>query len=289
MFKFNFMDGDVEGESPDGDSPKQEVQPQCRPCKEISVDSRDKGMCESVQFHEFKVSVDIVLWKAVNPVTDLPFGAAAGSALETDLIPGEYEGGYKVWECSTDLCRYIASNANFPGKRVIELGCGQGLVGITAFAVGAEEVHFQDYDEAVIENLTVPAVMRNLLDMEKKVSTKEQVIGARFFAGDWGTMGRDILAPLGLVNQYDVVLTTETIYSEHSSIRLLNCIKSCMKRDGICLLAAKSFYFGVGGGVRGFQNIVELDGTLCYRSLLVIDDGKSNRREILELKFKEIK
>ncbi|KAL3822310.1 hypothetical protein ACHAXA_002625 [Cyclostephanos tholiformis] len=27
----------------------------------------------------------------------------------TDLIPGVYEGGLKVWECSLDLCRYLAS------------------------------------------------------------------------------------------------------------------------------------------------------------------------------------
>jgi hypothetical protein len=28
---------------------------------------------------------------------------------ETDLIPGVYEGGLKVWECSLDLCRYLLS------------------------------------------------------------------------------------------------------------------------------------------------------------------------------------
>lgn len=35
---------------------------------------------------------------------------------------------------------------------------------------------------------------------------------------------------------------------------------------GVVLIAAKSFYFGVGGGVAGFQRLVEADGTLqCER------------------------
>ena len=30
------------------------------------------------------------------------------SLADTDLIPGVYEGGLKVWECSLDLCRHLA-------------------------------------------------------------------------------------------------------------------------------------------------------------------------------------
>jgi hypothetical protein len=77
----------------------------------------------------------------------------------TDLIPGVYEGGLKVWECSVDLCRFLASviektrhtgvnlddsvEANTdldaitqavkmsisPGGSTLELGCGHGLPG----------------------------------------------------------------------------------------------------------------------------------------------------------------
>lgn len=28
---------------------------------------------------------------------------------KTDVIPGVYEGGLKVWECSVDLCRFLAA------------------------------------------------------------------------------------------------------------------------------------------------------------------------------------
>ncbi len=79
---------------------------------------------------------------------------------ETDIIPGKYEGGLKVWECSIDLCNYLAeqissfyvhqakdrqhasdnmmdleyeNDVHFlcsgRGGNVIELGCGHGLPG----------------------------------------------------------------------------------------------------------------------------------------------------------------
>eukprot|EP00584_Thalassiosira_punctigera_P016684 CAMPEP_0172555310 /NCGR_PEP_ID=MMETSP1067-20121228/58349_1 /TAXON_ID=265564 ORGANISM="Thalassiosira punctigera, Strain Tpunct2005C2" /NCGR_SAMPLE_ID=MMETSP1067 /ASSEMBLY_ACC=CAM_ASM_000444 /LENGTH=379 /DNA_ID=CAMNT_0013343825 /DNA_START=83 /DNA_END=1219 /DNA_ORIENTATION=+ len=74
----------------------------------------------------------------------------------TDLIPGVYEGGLKVWECSVDLCRFLARviddssmdtplsttgvadlgdlraavrRSLGPGGSTMELGCGHGLPG----------------------------------------------------------------------------------------------------------------------------------------------------------------
>ena len=133
----------------------------------------------------------------------------------SDLVAGEYEGGYKVWECSIDLSMYIADNGElFGGKKILELGCGQGVAGITALMCGAE-VHFQDYDADVVENLTIPMVMRNVERI-----TNENRKNLRFFSGDWGTL-REVLD-----KTYDIVLTSETIYSIESMPRLLGCIKS---------------------------------------------------------------
>lgn len=57
----------------------------------------------------------------------------------------EYQGGLKVWECSYDLGEYILSK-DIPLKnlRVLDLGCGAGILGIIALLRGAI-VHFQDY------------------------------------------------------------------------------------------------------------------------------------------------
>jgi hypothetical protein len=74
---------------------------------------------------------------------------------ETDLIPGVYEGGLKVWECSLDLCQYLLSiieeisrenndgtscsshviikdaisRSIQSGGSALEIGCGHGLPG----------------------------------------------------------------------------------------------------------------------------------------------------------------
>lgn len=43
-------------------------------------------------------------------------------------------------------------------KRVCEIGCGHGLLGIGAGMLGAKEIVFQDYNANVIEQLTKPTV-----------------------------------------------------------------------------------------------------------------------------------
>lgn len=65
-------------------------------------------------------------------------------------------GGFKLWECAVDLAQYLCreysldklitskTDPNFElvGRRVLELGCGQGLPGLVPLLAGAE-VHFQ--------------------------------------------------------------------------------------------------------------------------------------------------
>ncbi|XP_030011062.1 histidine protein methyltransferase 1 homolog [Sphaeramia orbicularis] len=83
----------------------------------------------------------------------------------SDLISGVYEGGLKVWECTYDLLELIEKDVEtFGGKTVLDLGCGAGLLGILALKRGAGEVHFQDYNSTVIEQVTVPNVMLNCQD-----------------------------------------------------------------------------------------------------------------------------
>ena len=64
-----------------------------------------------------------------------------------DLIPGEYEGGSKLWECSIDLAQYIVS-VSVRGS-VLELGCGHGVPGMCALLQGCHPVVFSDYNDYV--------------------------------------------------------------------------------------------------------------------------------------------
>ncbi|KAJ6754567.1 HISTIDINE PROTEIN METHYLTRANSFERASE 1 HOMOLOG-RELATED [Salix purpurea] len=85
----------------------------------------------------------------------------------SDLVPGVYEGGLKLWEGSLDLIKALQAEVqnghlSFSGKRVLELGCGHGLPGIFAFLEGASAVHFQDFNAEVLQSLTIPNVNANL-------------------------------------------------------------------------------------------------------------------------------
>lgn len=65
----------------------------------------------------------------------------------SDLLPAQYEGGLKVWECTQDIGEYITEQdiyEELEGKKVLDLGCGCGILGIIALECGAQ-VDFQDY------------------------------------------------------------------------------------------------------------------------------------------------
>ncbi|RKO97259.1 hypothetical protein CXG81DRAFT_19545 [Caulochytrium protostelioides] len=89
----------------------------------------------------------------------------------TDLIPRVYEGGLKTWECAYDVAAYLAHHAATflaPAAprsrvRVLELGCGSGVPGLVALRSGVADVDFQDYNRMVLELVTLPNVLANLV------------------------------------------------------------------------------------------------------------------------------
>ncbi|CAN0552581.1 unnamed protein product, partial [Ectocarpus sp. 12 AP-2014] len=102
---------------------------------------------------------------------------------ESDLVPGLYEGGLKVWEASLDLVEHVLSNSSSSPvgldggsggdgsvgsgtgrpKSVLELGCGHGFPGIIALQQGVcARVCFSDFNREVIEQVTIPNVRLNV-------------------------------------------------------------------------------------------------------------------------------
>jgi predicted nicotinamide N-methyase len=170
------------------------------------------------------------------------------------------------------------------GARVLELGCGHGLPGVLAALSGASEVAFQDYNEEVLHALTGPNVAANLARTAASASVSADAAPQRapptlrFFAGDWGRL-MDVL-PAGA---YDLILTSDTIYSPATQPRLLRLLARCLRPGGCALVAAKSYYFGVGGGAADFAAAVAADGALSVRTVARFRDGASNVREIMRL------
>ena len=249
-----------------------------------------------------------------------------------DLIPGVYEGGFKLWEGAIDLSRHLIAKYGNPnpgeaaaapgggvftppssaapgggvftpgvaapgggvftppssaleGKKVLELGCGHGLPGILCLLLGAE-VHFQDYNHEVLTQLTMPNVAANFAMHSQPGRSRPRT---RFFSGDWGSVG-DMLSMMGMGGEYDLILTSESIYNEESSERLLETIKRVLRPPhGLAMVASKSYYFGVGGGTKAFRGLVKRDGIFE-----VSDEGSrviegqvesGNKREVIEMKF----
>ncbi|KAG1665922.1 hypothetical protein FOA52_004511 [Chlamydomonas sp. UWO 241] len=264
---------------------------QCLP----AVEERDAGGASTRGFEDVAIAHGLSLLKG--SITGAETAALLGdNRVEgNDLIPGLYEGGFKLWEGAIDLCRYLMktfdmgsdllTSPNAPqkmrGKKVLELGCGHGLPGILCMLAGAV-VHFQDYNCSVLTELTMPNVHANVA----RLAAGRPVSRARYFSGDWSTTG-DLLATSGLGGYYDYVLTAEGIYSVDSHVRLIACIKQVLQPPmGVAFVAAKTYYFGVGGGTKAFTSAVLADGVFEVEAVEEIEETASgNKREIIELRF----
>ena len=196
---------------------------------------------------------------------------------KTDLIPNVYEGGLKTWECSLDLCLFLET-IDFTNKKCLELGCGSGLPGITCLLKGALICDFQDYNENVINYVTAPNVVlntnANLSTFIDTITITNDFKKSSFYSGDWGS--------LEFSDMYDVILTSETIYSFENYSCLLKLMKSCLKKDGIIYLAAKKIYFGCSGSLLLFKNACA-DHGFRWETVCVYNAGVD--REILEIKL----
>lgn len=209
----------------------------------------------------------------------------AAIAGTSDLQPGVYEGGYKLWECAIDLANVLVAASqgdalgsafrlpDLCGARVLELGCGLGVPGVCALLLGAAHVTFQDFNAGVLQRATAPTVAANV-DAPSRVGADGAVA---YVAGPWGG-----LPALLLPGSVDVVLSSETIYAVGSYPALLAAVEHVLAPGGVAVFAAKSYYFGVGGGVLAFADAARRRG-FAVHSLREFRDGVSNVREVFAL------
>uniref|UniRef100_A0A8C7C5C7 Histidine protein methyltransferase 1 homolog n=1 Tax=Neovison vison TaxID=452646 RepID=A0A8C7C5C7_NEOVI len=216
----------------------------------------------------------------------------------SDLISGVYEGGLKIWECTFDLLAYFTkAQVKFAGKKVLDLGCGSGLLGIAAFKGGAREIHFQDYNSTVIDEVTLPNVVANFtvedegndvnepdVKRQRKSKIAQELCKCRFFSGEWSEFCKLVLSSENFFEKYDLILTSETIYNPDYYSTLHQTFLGLLDKNGRVLLASKAHYFGVGGGTYLFQKFVEERNVFETRTLEIIDEGL--KRFLIEMTFK---
>ncbi|KAG5344614.1 MET18 methyltransferase, partial [Acromyrmex charruanus] len=169
----------------------------------------------------------------------------------SDLIPAKYEGGLKIWECTFDLGQYILEKEiELKDKFVMDLGCGAGVIGLLSLRKNST-VHFQDYNAEVLKSVTIPNV---ILNFDRTIVLTR----CEFYAGDWASLA----TLLDESKKYDYIFTSETIYNPDNHKKLYEIFKRKLKADGVVFVAGKTYYFGVGGGMRQFENLILKDG--CF-------------------------
>ncbi|NXD23177.1 MET18 methyltransferase, partial [Spelaeornis formosus] len=223
----------------------------------------------------------------------------------SDLIPGVYEGGLKIWECTFDLMDFFSkAEIEFTNKTVLDLGCGAGLLGIVALQGGAARVHFQDYNSTVIDEITLPNVVANCISEGRRMGSgkdrkaskppskrprkAEGSPGAlqrcRFFSGEWSQVSQLLLNSDKPCLKYDVILTSETIYNPDYYSALHDTLVQLLDTNGRVYLASKVHYFGVGGGIYLFEKFIEEKDVFRTSMVKTIDQGL--QRCIMEIAFK---
>ncbi|XP_023245560.1 histidine protein methyltransferase 1 homolog isoform X2 [Copidosoma floridanum] len=268
MFKFNFGKQSSDCENKDH-SGKKKDELTWLPAKKIEILSD----CENVEyltnerFGQIELKLVDTLVVASKLTTDKCKIISEAESQHSDLIPAKYEGGLKIWECTYDLANYLLKeNVPFSGKTVLDLGCGAGVLGLIALAQGST-VDFQDYNAEVIENVTIPNVMIN--------SNRESAEKCSFYCGDWKSF-ENLISKDSNNKRYDYIFTSETIYNSDNHQKLYNIFKRTLKSDGIGYIAGKSLYFGVGGSMSQFVQLVLEDGIFDVSTVWKSEIGNTN-------------
>ena len=216
---------------------------------------------------------------------------------KVDIVKDNYEGGFKVWEGTFDLCNFLynhGQNFDLNGKNVLEIGCGCGLVGVFCLkAYNLNSICFQDYNLDVLKFSTLPNLVKN--------GVEEQIPKCRFISDDWATTidkvynnTNELVTKLhneqGSVTagKFDMILMSEVLYNPDQYPKLGTLINELLTETGICIISSKLYYFGVNGSVDEFKDFMEINYPhLSIQTLLEIDNKKSNKREIFAIGRKQ--
>lgn len=126
----------------------------------------------------------------------------------------------------------------------------------------------------VLETLTIPNVLLNY--EEPKLEDIEE---NKFYSGDWSKYVEFTRED----PKFDFIFSSETIYNPSNQQKLLNTFAEKLTKTGTVYLGAKIHYFGVGGGLRQFEDLVKKDNR--FKSEVVWTSSEGVQREILKIKW----
>jgi len=118
----------------------------------------------------------------------------------------------KVWDCALVLAKFLTTPAYFPtgffvGKRVIELGCGIGVPGLSTAVLGAREVVLTDLPMAV------PWIRANIDANRASFGPGTSCVAQALMWGEPEAQDEAVSATEG---PFDVILCSDLVYGERS-------------------------------------------------------------------------
>ena len=209
-------------------------------------------------------------------------GISAGKGGK-DIVPREYEGGYKVWESEGDAVRFLENSgwfcAGLNGKRVLEIGCGSGLIGIVCLKMGCRDAIFQDFNQDVLDFHTRINVAINGKDLLER---------SRFCQADWTSFSenREFLDSIGHEG-VDLIFGADVLYETRNYPSLLELFSKSLRPNGQVLIFTKSVYFGNTGNSADFEEAVAQDGRFECQEIECPWVGQGKNKEVLALSFKK--
>ena len=237
-----------------------------------------------------------------------------------DVKTGVYEGGFKSWESSVDVVKELAKRRKaspMDGGRFLELGCGTALPSLAVFqwvlqeqdSFDAGEMAFglADYNPTVLQLVTLPNLLLSWAqvsrgagwDLEGELDIDEGLvkdfladlekrkIHLHFFSGAWSEEFVKLVAEnMGSTTGDITIIGAETIYSPFAlksfAETLLSLMASMNAKEKIALVAAKKVYFGVGGSMEDFCQMVREKGAVVEQ---IREESDGVRRAVVEVKM----
>ncbi len=121
----------------------------------------------------------------------------------------------KIWDASFILAHFLGRQPVAPGRRILEIGAGMGVVGLHAAMCG---------HEMVITDINEDALL-----FARANAALNQCVGAEVRVLDWASP-----EPL---EAYDMIIGSEVVYERKTYPMLVRFLRRALSPDGVIFLA----------------------------------------------------
>ncbi|KAG9234344.1 hypothetical protein BJ875DRAFT_16542 [Amylocarpus encephaloides] len=240
-----------------------------------------------------------------------------GNLGKDDVKTGVYEGGFKSWESSVDVVKELSKRKEEIGSAsttFLELGCGTALPSLAVFQLALQNSSAQhgilnlglaDYNPTVLQLVTLPNLLLSWAQVtsdtwEKEgeleigpevvgqffVSLQSHSVSLSFFSGAWSP---EFVALVSQSSSPDstrlCIVGAETIYSPAALSSFGETLMSLLDGGSYAtksaLIAAKKVYFGVGGSMDDFCDLVRAKGGAVEQ---IREESDGVRRAVVEVR-----